>query len=58
MSHILMKIIGIFILIFGLQLFNIKAKLTIKTPNNTTEIQTYEPPNQGFSNNSQGAGTR
>ena len=52
-----MKITGIVILIFGLQLLNIKVGFSITTPDNTTQIKTYEPPNQGFSDNSQGAGT-
>ena len=58
MSHLLMKTTGIFILIFGLQLLNIKVNLTITAPDNTTQIQTYEPPNRGLPNNTQGAGTR
>ncbi|MFE1746145.1 hypothetical protein [Coleofasciculus sp. H7-2] len=58
MGHLLMKITGIVILIFCLQLLNIKVNFTSRTPDNTTQIQTYEPPNQGFSDNSQGAGTR
>jgi hypothetical protein len=59
MSHLLLKTTGIFIFIFGLQLLNIQLKFSIRTPDNTTQNQTYEPPNLGFSDdNSQGAGTR
>lgn len=44
---------------FGLQLLNIQLNFSIRTPDNTTQNQTYEPPNLGFSDdNSQGAGTR
>jgi hypothetical protein len=53
-----MKITRIVILLLGLYLLNIKVNFSIKTPDNTTQIQTYQPPNQGFSENSQGAGTR
>ncbi|MBD1901496.1 hypothetical protein NDI44_01325 [Trichocoleus sp. DQ-A3] len=59
MSHLLLKATGIFIFIFGLQLLNIQLNFIIRTPDNTTQNQTYEPPNLGFSDdNNQGAGTR
>lgn len=54
----LIKITGILTLSIGLQLIYVQANLANVQPQQSMEIQEYQPPDMGGPNSSQGAGTR
>ncbi|HEY9853200.1 MAG TPA: hypothetical protein V6D28_27255 [Leptolyngbyaceae cyanobacterium] len=55
----LIKVTGIFTLTIGLQFIHVQANLAALQPQNSIQIQEYQPPtDRGGPNSSQGAGTR
>lgn len=57
MLHLL-KITGAVVVILGLQLNNMEISFTTVASHNSIGAYSYEPPNQGGPETSQGAGTR
>ncbi|MBD2183380.1 hypothetical protein H6S82_03790 [Planktothrix sp. FACHB-1355] len=54
----LLKIIGVFSLIVGVQFVYVESSLATISSGKAMQLENYEPPNQGSPDSSQGAGTR
>ncbi|WP_374792544.1 MULTISPECIES: hypothetical protein [Aerosakkonema] len=54
----LLKIIGVFSLIVGVQFVYVESSLATISSSKGMQLENYEPPNQGCPDSSQGAGTR